>query len=669
MNDAKSNSDIANTKEKQKINNEISRYRTFDNQIIGNLWKVVLALIPLIGILFILGVHRFLGLSIYTEQYVGLFIGLILFAVFLGVPAGKFAVRSKVPWYDWILALLGLSVGFYLMVFYPSLILNFSYITPTRLIVAVIAITVILEAIRRMIGFGMLIIVLVFISYGIFAPYLPGVFEGRSTGIPQLLNYLYIDPNSLLDLLYIAATIGICFMLFGQVLLTFGGGDIINKLAISSLGRFRGGPAKASVVGSSLSGTITGGAVTNVLLTGPITIPLMKKNGYSSVEAGAVESVSSTGGSIMPPVMGIAAFIIAETLGVPYTEIAIAAIVPALLYYICVFFQVDLMAAKKGLRGMAKDDLPSFIKTIMTGWLIFPAIGVLIYFLFFKGYSPQLAAIYGSFFALIILSFHNGQWKRIFTLIKSIFVDAGRIMLEITIVLAAAGFVVGVTGITGLGFNIAKLLAEFGSYGLLPLLIVCAVASIILGMGMPSVAAYSLVAVLVAPAIVELGVVPLAAHLFVFYFAIISNFTPPIALACFTAAPIAQASPHKIGFQAMKLGIVAYLVPFLFVYAPELLLSTDGSFHWGEALFSAVTAVIGCYFLAVVIYGYMFRPVNTIMRIFNVMLAGSLFLPVTIWEYSWLLNIIAIILAALYIIYDWRMANKSRSTSVSHTVA
>jgi TRAP transporter 4TM/12TM fusion protein len=664
-----SNSDTSNPVITNAGNIEITnKYRNFRGSISTGLWKLILALIPIAGILYILGIHQYLRLSIYTEQYVGLFLGLILCGIFLGVPASKRAAQDRVPWYDWILSVLGLNSGLYVMFFYPEIIFNFAYVTPTRIILSVVAILLILEGIRRIIGKGMLIIVLLFISYGFFAPYLPGIFKGRDTDISQLVNYLYLDPNSLLTLLGLAGTIGVSFLLFGQILLFFGGGDIINNLALASLGRYRGGPAKSAVVGSSLAGTLTGGPVTNVLLTGTITIPLMKKSGYTSIEAGAVEAVSSTGGQIMPPVMGIAAFIIAETLGIPYAEVALAALVPAMLFYICLFIQVDLIAARKGLHGMSKEAIPSLINTLKTGWLIIPSVGSLIYLLFFQGYTPQVAGLYASVIALVFLSFQTGMWKNIFRLLQNAFVDTGRLMLEISIVLAAAGFVIGVTGITGLGFNLAKILAQFGQFGLFPLLLVCAIASIILGMGMPSVAAYSLVAVLVAPAIVKLGVDPLAAHLFVFYFSVISNFTPPIALSCFAAAPIAGADPYRIGFNAMKLGVVAYLIPFIFVYAPELLIGTERTIEWGKAIISISTAIMGCYFMAVVLGGFMMQHIGVMKRIFAAFLTLGLLLPGSVWGVGWVVDLVAIILAVLFIFYEWRRnVSQSNEGDISRT--
>ena len=627
---------------------EFGKYRKLKNQYLKAFLNFILIVIPIIGVLYVLGIHQRLGISIYTEQYIGLFLGLILCATFLIIPATKKSSREKVPWYDIILAAAGLYAGLYIVFYYPDIVLKMGFVTTERFVLSVIAIVLILEAIRRILGLALLIIVGIFLSYGFLAPYMPGSLKGSYVPPEQLFNYLYFDPSSMLNLLTIAATIGLVFILFGQVLLHFGGGDMLNNIALSLFGRYRGGPAKGAIVGSSLVGSITGSPVTNVLLTGTVTIPLMKKNGYTAVQAGAIEAVASTGGQIMPPVMGIAAFIIAETLGLPYSEIALAAFIPALLFYICLFLQVDLIAGRDGISRLSKENIPVFKQIIKTAWMIIVPLIALVYFLFIQGYSASVAGVYSSVIAVIILSFQKAILQKWFTLFYNILLDTGRTMIEIGLVLGAAGLVVGITGITGLGFNIGYILTSVADYGLFILLVMSAAVSIILGMGMPSVAAYTLVAVLVAPTIVQFGVEPLAAHLFVFYFAILSNFTPPVAMSCFAAAPIAQESPHKIGFRAMRLGLVAYIVPFLFVYAPEMLLRTGSEVSWISTTISIGTALAACYFLAIAVEGYFFQKINITKRVFAIILAACLFLPHSVWEYSGIVNLVGLVLAVLF---------------------
>lgn len=640
---------------------EVQKYRNIKNRYVKMLLNIILITIPVVGVLYVLGIHQMLKISIYTEQYIGLFLGLILCATFLIVPATKLSSRLKVPWYDWILSALGLNAGLYLLLYYPDIVLRMGYVTTERFVLSIIAIALILEAVRRILGLAMLIIVSVFLSYGFLAPYLPGVLRGSYVPPDQLFNYLYLDPSSMLSLLNIAATIGLVFILFGQVLLYFGGGDMLNNIALSLFGRYRGGPAKGSIVGSSLVGSITGSPVTNVMLTGSVTIPLMKKNGYTPAQSGAIEAVASTGGQIMPPVMGIAAFIIAETLGLPYAEIALAAIVPAILFYICLFLQVDFIAGRDGISRLSKENIPNFKKVMRTAWMIVVPLGALIYFLFIKGYSPAVSGVYASAMAVVILACQKSMLKKAFKLFYHIFLDTGRTMIEIGLVLGAAGLVVGVTGITGLGFNIGYILSSVADYGLIVLLIMSAIVSIVLGMGMPSVAAYTLVAVLVAPTLVQLGVDPLSAHLFVFYFAILSNFTPPVAMSCFAAAPIAKENPHKIGFRAMRLGLVAYIVPFLFVYAPELLLRPESVVPWTSTVITIGTALAACYFLSMATEGFFLQKMNNGKRIFAVIIAACLFLPHSVWEYSLYVNVLGFVFAILFMLNEKKGSKKDNS--------
>ncbi|MDC3411903.1 TRAP transporter permease [Terrihalobacillus insolitus] len=659
---------VSITQKNDETDADFQKYRHFDNKFVKVFWNILLILIPVLGILFVFGVHQRLGISLYSQQYVGLFLGLMLSAIYLSVPASKNARKDKVPWYDWILAVLGFNAGLYVFIYYPKIVMAMGIVDTSRFVFSVVAVLLILEAIRRVLGKGLLTVVLVFLLYGYFAPYFPGVFKGTGTPINQLFSYMYLDSNSLLQMLNIAATIALSFIFFGQILLHFGGGEILNNFALSTFGRYRGGPAKGSIVGSSLVGTITGGPVANVILTGSVTIPLMKKNGHSAREAGAIESVASTGGSIMPPIMGVAAFLIAETLGIPYAEVALGALIPAVLYYVCLFFQVDFMAGRKDLGRLKKDEIPDLLKVLKKGWMIIPALGTLIYFLFFLGYSPQVSGIYASLAAIVFLSIEKSVRKQLLTLLLRVFIGTGKVMLEIGIVLSAAGLVVGITGITGLGFNLGLMLSGLAEFGLLPLLIVSAIVSIILGMGMPSIAAYALVAVLVAPTIIDLGVSPLAAHLFVYYFAIVSSFTPPIAMACFTAAPIAKADPNKIAFSASRLGIVGYLVPFLFVYAPELLLGSNTEVSLGQTILTVSTALIGCYLLSMALEGFLFQRLSIINRIIFTILSACLFIPYSVTQYSWIINGVAVVIAVIFVFKEWKKIKKEDAPPIINSV-
>lgn len=623
-------------------------------------WKSALIFISVLGILYILGVYQYFGLQIYKAQYVGLFFALIFFVIFLGVPSRKDRVETTVPWYDWILALVSLVVGLYLFILYPRIVYEFYYVTPDRVAIGILAVLLILEALRRLTGWILVAVVLIFISYAYIAPYLFGTLRGNPTDTAKLFNYLYFDTSGIISMLGVAVTLGFAFILFGQVLLQLRGGDILNNIAIYGFGRFRGGTAKAAIVGSSLAGTITGGPVTNVIMTGTITIPLMKKSGYKPELAGAVESVASTGGQIMPPVMGVAAFVMAEYLGVPYSEIALAALIPAILYYFSLFVQVHFLAIKDGYRGLSKEELPKRSE-LRTAILIVPAFAILIYFMFIKGYTAQIAALYSAAVAFIFLAFQESIRKELWFNIKQIFIDTSKTLITITVVLAAAGIVVGVTGITGLGFNLALTLSGIAEHGLFWLLFVSAVVSFILGMGMPSVAAYTLVAVLVAPAMVDMGINPIAAHMFVFYFSILCNYTPPIAMACFAAAPIAKASPIKIGIEAVKLGVVGFIVPFIFIYDPRLLITVNYEYGLIDFVVSLLFAMSACVFLALGLVGTWFKEISTLKRVLFVILSILIFVPINIMGTPYILNAASFGVGVLILAIDFTRSRLNKA--------
>lgn len=634
------------------------RYRKLKGTSLA-IWRTLLISIPVTGIIYILNLYEYFNLVLFQEQYTGLFLGLILASIFIGVPFRPTLHTNKVPLYDWVLSLAGLTVGLYITFFYPDIVVNFAYVSGGRFFLSVIAIVLILEALRRILGWTLVILVSTFLAYSFLTSYFPGPLEGDRIPTAQMANYLYLDTNSLMYMLNIAASVALAFILFGQILLKFGGADIFNNFAVSLFGKYRGGPAKAAVIGSSLTGSVSGGPVSNVMLTGNITIPLMIRNGYTRREAGAIESVASTGGIIMPPVMGVAAFLIAENLGVPYVQVMLAAIIPAVLYYLCLLVQVDLKAAKKGLKGIPKKDIPNFKTVIKTGWIIIPIFAILLYFLFILKYTPTTSGVYASFVAMIFLLILKESRIDFFKKLINTLFETGKSLMEIGIVLAAAGLVIGIIGVTGLGFNLAMVLTQIGESNLVLLLISSAVVSLILGMGMPAVAAYSLVATLVAPALTQLGIHPLAAHMFVFYFSSISSFTPPIAVASFAAATIAKANPNQVSFSAMKLGIVALIVPFVFVYTPDLLIGVGDNISAFLRIGTIATAILGVIILSISLEGFLFKKINVVTRFFFVTSAILLLIPITAHnELTWASNVIGLLLFMFLFVREWK--NKSK---------
>lgn len=650
----------ANEAVEEIVKEEAERYRQLRGPI-GVIWKGLLISITIIGILYILSIQQYFNLSFMKEQYVGLFLALILTSVYMGVPANKKASRIKIPWYDWIFAASGTVVGLYIAINYQEIVNTFGVITPLRVILSVLATFLILEALRRFIGWSLVLVVLFFLVYAFVAPYMPGPFRGQQTSPELLFTYLYLDTNSLLDLLGLAATIGLAFILFGQALIQFKGGEIFNNISLRMFGKYRGGPAKASITGSAMVGSITGDPVSNIMLTGSMTIPLMIKSGYKRAQAGAIEAVSSVGGIFAPPVMGIVAFIMAENLGIPYKDVALAAILPAALYFIGLFVQVDLLAGRDKIGKIPNSIMPSLALVLKTSWLLVPIFGTLLYFLFFKGYPPQTAGVYASGVGIVVLLIQKDVRKNLFRRIVSALETTGKVCMELAVILSAAGFMVGIFGITGLGFNLSLALTEFAEHGLFILLLACAIVCIVLGMGLPGIAAYAIVAALVIPSLVDLGVNPMAAHFFVFYFSMVSNFTPPMAVASFTASSLARVGPNQVAFAALRLGGMAYLIPFIIVYNPMLMLEGITSINSISSILSIVFVILGTVLFSVFIVGYLYGTMSIPSRILFLLLSIILFFPIPILGGAFVANVIAASVSLLVIGFRWMMSKKTSS--------
>jgi TRAP transporter 4TM/12TM fusion protein len=398
------------------------------------------------------------------------------------------------------------------------------------------------------------------------------------------------------------------FVIFGAFLEKSGAGKIFIDLAFALTARGRGGPAKAAVVSSALMGTISGSAAANVAVTGTFTIPLMKRAGYESAFAGAVEAVASTGGQIMPPIMASAAFVMSELTGIPYIDICIAAAPSALLYFFTIFVMVHLRAVKLDLRTTEEENIPSFWPTLRSGIHLMLPFGVLVYLLA-RMYSPGFAAFWSVIATITVCMLRKSTRLNLSSFLESMR-DGGVRMIEVGITCAVAGIIIGMINLTGLGVKISSLLITLSGGSLLALLFMTMVASIILGMGMPTVAAYLLLAVLVGPALISVGISTLQAHLFILYFGTISAITPPVALAAFTGAGIAKASPMKVGLNAVLLGIAAYIVPYMFVFNEALLFQGKLS----QVILATLTALIGCACMAAGIQGQLLKKCHAYER-------------------------------------------------------
>ncbi len=634
------------------------------------LWAANSALValPLAGIFFLLDLPQKIGWLVFNEQYMGLFLALSLFATFVLVPARGWRDRDHVPWYDLLAAIAGLGVGLFIFLQYPNLVDTLGEITTAKVVLGSITILLLAEGSRRLIGWPLVIIAICFVFYALFAYLFPGDFYGRGWAIPRLATYLYLDANGIFGLpLQVGSSIVLVFILFGEALSAVGGAAFLSDFALVVMGRFRGGQAKIAILSSSLFGNISGSAVANVVVDGAFTIPMMKKAGYPAPVAAAIEAVASTGGQIMPPVMGAAAFLIAEYLGIPYAEVALAAVVPAFLYYAALFIQVDLLAARNGIHGLPRAELPRLLPVLKRSAGFVVPLMVLILLMFFLNRRPEEAGLLAALSGLIVGLFTPGV-KMGPRQVLNILLATGRSLLEIAAITGLAGVVIGVLQLSGLGFTLTFTLLNLGQSSAILLLVLTAIVSIVLGMGMPTTAVYVLLAVLVAPGLAKLGIMPIAAHLFIFYFGMLSMITPPVCIASYAAATIGKTDPIRTGWEAMRLCSIAYVVPFLFVFSPALLLYG----HWYIVTLSVATAVIGSILLGVGMVGYLFCRIGIGKRALFIIAAVALLIPVVhagqYVELTWTINAAGLILALVLVSIEW-LARSARAREPAAAVS
>ena len=653
------------------LSEEVARTRELKGPV-GRVNRALLISIPVLGIVFLLDVPQRIDWLIFQEQYLGLFLALTLCATFLTVPEGKGGHRDRVPWYDLLAALGGLMVGLYVFLYYPTFAYSLGEIHTDRVIMGTVAVLLLAEACRRLTGWSLVIIAAIFLFYAFFAYLFPGPFYGRGWNLNRIATYLYLDRNGVFgQSLEVAAGIVLVFILFGNVLYAVGGAAFLTDFALSLMGRFRGGPAKMAIVSSSLFGTISGSAVANVVVDGTMTIPMMKKSGYPPAVAAAVEATASTGGQIMPPVMGAAAFLIAEYLQIPYAEVALRALVPAVLFYIALFVQVDLLAGKQGLRGLPKHEIPLLggVMRRSAGFLV--PLCVLVTFLFFIPKKPEVAGLW-AVLASFAVGFLTPGIKLGVKEILNILADTGRGLLDIAVITGLAGVVIGILALTSLDFSLTFTLLNVAQSSLFQLLVLTAIVNMVLGLSLPTTAVYILLAVLIGPALTKAGIEPLAAHLFIFYFGMLSTITPPVCLAAYTAASLAKADPMRTGWESMRLGVLAYIVPFVFVFSPAVLLRGP----WDVVAWTLCGAMIGTIMVGIGLVGYLFRPIGVVKRALFLIAAAGLFLPVGQGAKSlsgaWAINGAAFFLALVLVVIEWLRRspktlseNQSVQTSVS----
>lgn len=490
--------------------------------------------------------------------------------VFLLFPAGKKGSRTRIPWYDYILSAAGIVVNLYIVVNFEELTSRAGLLTTADLYLGLLLILLLLECARRVVGVILTSIAGFFLIYTIFGQYFPYAIAHRGVSLSNLVRHMYLTLEGVYGTaLGVSASFIFLFITMGAILTSMGTGEFLIDMAICAFGRQRGGPAKAAVVSSAMFGMISGSAVGNICTTGTFTIPLMKKTGYKAYFAGSVEAAASIGGQIMPPVMGAAAFIIAENLGQPYLRVCAAAAFPALLYFAGIFFAVHQEAVRANIQGLSNKDIPKFRDVAKRSYLILPLIVIILMMVI--GFSPAFAGL-SSILSAIALSWINKETRLTPRKLFYAFAEGAKNALEVLIACATVGFIVGSFTLSGMGLRLASLVLQIGNGSLLVTLIFTALASLILGMGVPTTANYVMMAMITVPAVVSMGVMPMAAHLFCFYYGIISDLTPPVALGSLAGAGIAGAKFWPTAFNGTKLGIAAYVGPFFFVYSPVLLL-------------------------------------------------------------------------------------------------
>ena len=538
-------------------------------------------------------------------------LGFALALAYLLYPARKSWSRNRVHPVDVILAILGAAAPAYICIMYRELAMRAGMVTTVDMLVGVVGLLLVIEATRRVVGIPMVVVVLVFLTYAFAGPYMPGVLAHRGVSVEQLVGHLYFTTEGIFGIpLGVSSTFIFLFILFGAYLESTGLGKFFIDIANAIAGWASGGPAKVAVLSSALMGTVSGSSVANVAGTGSFTIPMMKKLGYRKEFAGAVEAASSTGGQLMPPVMGAAAFLMAEFVGVPSIDIVAAAVIPAILYFAGLWLGVHLEAKRNNLKGVPRDQLPK-------AWDIFRERGhlaiplVVIVYLLVTGYTPMRAALVAIVLSIVASALRKSTRMKPIEIIRGL-ENGARNVLGVVIACAAAGIIIGVVTKTGVGLKLASGLLALSGGLLLPTMFFTMITSLILGMGVPTTANYVITSTIAAPALLQMGVPVLAAHMFVFYFGIIADVTPPVALAAYAASGISGGKPLMTGVNASKLAIAAFIIPYIFVLSPVLLMIDATAFG---LVFSTVTAIMGMVGVSSAMIGYLSDNCTPLERI------------------------------------------------------
>jgi TRAP transporter 4TM/12TM fusion protein len=613
----------------------------------------VISVIAIMFSLFQLYTAIFGVLDAQLQRAVHLGFGLTL--VYLLYPSRKSWSRHKIHPVDLVLAVLGAAAPAYVMIEYNHLVLRAGTVTSMDMVVGVLGILLVIEATRRVVGLPMVCVVLAFLAYAFAGPYMPGVLAHRGLTINQLVGHLFFTTEGIFGIpLGVSSTFIFLFILFGAYLECTGLGKFFIDIANAVAGWASGGPAKVAVLSSGLMGTVSGSSVANVVGTGSFTIPMMKKLGYEKDFAGAVEAAASTGGQLMPPVMGAAAFLMAEFVGVPYIEIVKAAVIPAVLYFAGVWLGVHFEAKRKNLRGIPRDQLPK-------AWDIFRERGhlaiplIVIIYLLVAGYTPMRAALFAIFLSIAASFMRKSTRMNPIEIIRGLETGA-RNVLGVLVACAAAGIIIGVVTKTGVGLKLASALLDLSGGILLPTLFFTMITSLILGMGVPTTANYVITSTIAAPALVQMGVPIIAAHMFVFYFGIIADVTPPVALAAYAGSAISGGNALWTGVNASKLAIGAFIIPYVFVMSPELLMINATA---GTVVMATITALIGMIGISSALIGCYIVKLNPLERIL-LFVAGLLMV-----DPGTLTDVIGIVIFAIVTVIQHKRKKAQQSSIIA----
>ena len=583
---------------------------------------------------------------VYPEQILLVALAFALAVAFLTRPGSLHSLSI-------ILAILSLLFGSWLAIRFPVLSENVFYHPTEALVVSLLGIVLILEAVRRTMGWSLIVILGLVCLYALFSSNFSGPLQSRSISPDRLLKFLVLDSASLAGAaLTIAVAVVVPFLILAQLLLATGGAKFFSDFSLAIAGRKRGGAGKIAILGSAFFGSVSGSAVSNVASTGAITIPMMKDGGYQKETAGAIEAAASTGGQLMPPIMGAAAFLLAENLQANYIDVMKAALIPSILYYISLFMFADLEAGRRQIDRVPEHMIPNLSAVIKRGWFVFIPFALILIALFNFNLRPETAALVAVLSFIIISLFlrYDGSKLEISLFLKS-FISAGKAAVEIILICAIAGMIIGLVARSGLSFGLGFFLVQLGKSSLLLLLIVTAVVCIVMGMGLPTVGVYLLLASLAAPPLVELGLNPMAAHLFVLYFGMLSMLTPPVAIAAFVAANLAKADAMRTALEAVRIGWPAYLIPFIFVATPELLL--NGSLPM--IVIVLVKSLIGVAIITSGIVGFWRVELNSFERLLLMISGIIVLLPLSLAdEIAWLFFGSVLLTFGVY----WRSAKR-----------